>query len=521
MTNIFDVIDLKTFNAFLQQDLDITSEIPKLLKHSIDIRNYELLELLANNLKGKGLSSEINNILHQAVESNDQKILEVLLKHELDLEITNEDEITPLYLATIRSYNSIVELLITHGAEVNVTDSNDVTLLHQAVLQNNSTIAKLLICKKTDLNPQDCYGFTPLHYAARKNLYQMAKLLAEEGADINTLDKALKTPLFLAINSPGEHVQVVALLCAIDAKIDLKDSRTSDYFNSNIDKLLEVGSINSSISMGLKILRACDSDTKSLSDYLAAELIKKIDSYAALLKSGHFINTFKSKDSEYIYRVLNKLYESSEDWEKLKNIFRDSKPKLYNSLKSLIHSTKIVKELDDKCLRQCIPQNGTLGPDIFEKMSATVKNLASLLVTQSFDDGDLLEIGEKSDGLGGRGRPTSINTKLRFSPNMLSIDIKPSFDTSALESKPLVSRLDCKKPKDLSPIGRKVRSHSPEPQTMKDFMFNTTSIVPDEHSTGTDEDLSKTLNIEDIIVQPHTSDNTIYNPDVPKLGNNT
>lgn len=206
-------------------------------------------------------------------------------------------------------------------------------------------------------------------------------------------------------------------LCAIDAKIDLKNPKILDYFNSNIDKLLEVGSINSSISMGLKILKACESDAKSLFDNLAAELIKKIDSYATLLKSGSFINTFKSKDFEYIHGVLNKLYEASEEWDKLKDIFRDSDPKLYNSLKLLLHSTKVVKELDDKCLHQCIPQIGILAPDTFEKMSATVKNLASMLTTQSFDDPTLLELGERSDSLDQRDRPNSINTKLRFIVN--------------------------------------------------------------------------------------------------------
>lgn len=217
MTNIFDAIklgDLQTINSLLlSKDLSVVSDIQELLKHAIDVRNYDSLDLLVHNLKDKGLSSEINRILHQAVESSDEKIVEVLLKHDLDLEIINDNEITPLYLATMRDDNSIVELLINHGAKVDITNSEDVTPLHHSVLQNNSKIAKLLIDKEADLNPQDCYGLTPLHYAAKRNLYQMAKLLAEEGADINTPDKALKTPLFLAINSPGDHFQVVAFMC--------------------------------------------------------------------------------------------------------------------------------------------------------------------------------------------------------------------------------------------------------------------------------------------------------------------
>jgi len=532
MRNIFNAIessDIETINSLITEKDFMNfknDDGQNPLEYAIKLQNYDVIDLLANHL-----NNQINQVLHKAIESNDKRIVEVFLKNGVDLEINDSNGITPLYLAVKKGYSTIAELLIHEGANVNITNSDEVSLLHQAVLRNDGKIVKLIMDKHDDFNPQDCYGLTPLHYAAKNNLPYMAKLLAEKGADINALNKALKTPLFLAINSPGDHFQVVALLCAIDAKIDLKDPKILDYFTDHIDKLLEIGSVNSSITMSLKILKACDNDTKALYDNLSAKLIKKIDNYATLLKSGYFIDVLESKNPEYISEVLNKLYQSSEEWEKIKNIFTDSDPRLHYSLKSLIHSTKIVKEIDTTFFQEFMKKDisDTLKKTMVDSMSATVKNLAALLTSQSFEDSGFLELGETTSIFSETHRPTSINTKLSFKSNMLSIDTS----VSDLESRSLVSRLDCTTPEDLSPLGRKVRASSPAhfanrlkfnigsivspkyDEVLDDAFFNTLSPA----DLAVDDELSKTLNITKILAQTDDLEPEIQ--DIEPLGDST
>lgn len=104
---------------------------------------------------------------------------------EVNLKPNEYGNQSPLFLATTKQNQKIVELLLKHKANPNISNNYGLTPLHNAISLANEMIAELLIKNGADVNAKDRNGWTPLHYCAFKNLVSIAKLLIEKGADLN------------------------------------------------------------------------------------------------------------------------------------------------------------------------------------------------------------------------------------------------------------------------------------------------------------------------------------------------
>jgi cytohesin len=179
--------------------------------------------------------------LHFTVEKNWKEETEVLIARGADVNATDMDGRTPLYMAAgtafyyqadICKQSEVVELLIAHGANVNIKDKRGVTPLLCAALCNKS-VTELLIAHGADVNARDEAGQTPLYMAARvatltvfiestelSKQKELMELLILHGAEVNVRCDQGRTPLHGAVYSSA----LTELLIAHGAEVNVRDN---------------------------------------------------------------------------------------------------------------------------------------------------------------------------------------------------------------------------------------------------------------------------------------------------------
>ncbi|XP_023316668.1 serine/threonine-protein phosphatase 6 regulatory ankyrin repeat subunit A-like [Trichogramma pretiosum] len=144
---------------------------------------------------------------HIACEFGCEEVVQRFLElgQDPNLVAANASVDPPLHTALKSANANVIELLLKHKADLNLTNGNGSTALH-------------LICEKYDdfaevflriidesnqtlrVNVGDRAGETPLHVALRHNNAKAAKLLLRRGVDLNRTNNEIETPLHLICN---------------------------------------------------------------------------------------------------------------------------------------------------------------------------------------------------------------------------------------------------------------------------------------------------------------------------------
>ncbi|XP_073518278.1 ankyrin repeat domain-containing protein 49 isoform X1 [Phyllobates terribilis] len=103
-----------------------------------------------------------------------------------------------LFAAENNRLATIQRILSVSPDLVNVTDEDDYTPLHRASYNGHLSIVRELIAKDANLCAVTLDGWTPLHSACKWNNPAVASFLLQHGADINAQTKGSLTPLHLA-----------------------------------------------------------------------------------------------------------------------------------------------------------------------------------------------------------------------------------------------------------------------------------------------------------------------------------
>jgi ankyrin repeat protein/L-ascorbate metabolism protein UlaG (beta-lactamase superfamily) len=148
--------------------------------------------------------------LIDAIEKNNKKIVELLLKNNAKLPEEKEIMNQVLHSAILYGYQDIAEKLIKNGASLSSIDKNGRSLLHDAVIGYNLKWIDLLIAKPLGINQLDSFNRTPLHYSVEQGQLDITKLIVKEGAEINCIDCTNRKPLNIAQDLG--HVQIADFL---------------------------------------------------------------------------------------------------------------------------------------------------------------------------------------------------------------------------------------------------------------------------------------------------------------------
>lgn len=112
--------------------------------------------------------------------------LQLLKDENLDIDVYDGGKWTALMYAIKNRHFKVVEALLKHGAEPNVSSKYGITSVCCAVLWGNIKILKILLEYGADVNKgSENKYMTPLMYASVCGKYKTVKLLLEYGADVN------------------------------------------------------------------------------------------------------------------------------------------------------------------------------------------------------------------------------------------------------------------------------------------------------------------------------------------------
>lgn len=165
--------------------------------------------------------------IFEVVTRNDINLLKKLIKHNADINVTDNNGMSLLHLV---SDTEIANLLIKQGININATNNAGSTPIHWAVSKKNYSLVRLLLEYGAEINQADINGNTPLHLGAITDPY-MIRLLLQGGADISRLNKKLLTPLQVAWNE-GFSNNVQYLNTSFAKTIKFTDLVTPKLINS-------------------------------------------------------------------------------------------------------------------------------------------------------------------------------------------------------------------------------------------------------------------------------------------------
>ena len=120
--------------------------------------------------------------IHQLASNGDAAgVAAELALHPNELNLPEDNGITPLHLAAENCHSNVVALLLNKGAKINVQATDKATPLHLAAQENCADVVTLLLARKANVNARDNLGRTPLKRAEEWHQDSMVQLLRQHG----------------------------------------------------------------------------------------------------------------------------------------------------------------------------------------------------------------------------------------------------------------------------------------------------------------------------------------------------
>lgn len=128
-------------------------------------------------------------------------LVELLIKKGANIEASNIDKCTSLFMATLKNHYEVVNILINNGANANVSAYNiRRPVLMEAILNDNIKIFEILIDNGANINASDNRGQTALMCAVLLTRLNYVKLLLDKNVNVSAIDCDNKSALNHAYN---------------------------------------------------------------------------------------------------------------------------------------------------------------------------------------------------------------------------------------------------------------------------------------------------------------------------------
>lgn len=113
-----------------------------------------------------------------------EEIQKLVIEYGADPNIQHKNS-TPLCEASRNGYDKIVEFLLTEGADIDKSDGNMCSALYLAASHGHLKTVKNLVEHGANVNMINRHGYTPLLSSVENSYIEIAKYLISQGADVN------------------------------------------------------------------------------------------------------------------------------------------------------------------------------------------------------------------------------------------------------------------------------------------------------------------------------------------------
>lgn len=126
-------------------------------------------------------------------------IVTELILNGYNVNIKDNDWLTPLHWACLGGHSNVVDILLQNGADINRRDKSWRTPLHCASI-NFKSDCFLKVSNKlfNNYSSADRQGWTPLHHACYHGSIEVAKIIIKDKQFLNVCDRKDRRPIHLA-----------------------------------------------------------------------------------------------------------------------------------------------------------------------------------------------------------------------------------------------------------------------------------------------------------------------------------
>jgi len=134
-----------------------------------------------------------------------------------DLNISDSEGQTPLWIALLTKQFELATLLIEGDADMNTLDEEHLSLLHRLIMRKDIDASLFLLNSGADIDTRTKENMTPLQMAIHLQLKPIVAALCRRGADVSSCDEYGNTPLLIALKS--QQTDIAATL--VDHGVDV------------------------------------------------------------------------------------------------------------------------------------------------------------------------------------------------------------------------------------------------------------------------------------------------------------
>ena len=202
--------------------------------------NYEFVFRLmsSSTVEINAIDNHNRNCLFYAIDSGNEKIVDLLLERNVQIKLRDQAGDTPLHLAVRHATNAhrLTASLLKQSDGKDLINEPALDGMKPILLAANfkqADVVHLLIKNGADLTAVDIEHHNALHIACRSGCMKSAFYLIEFGGlDVNELDCYRQTPIFYAY--PTNDYVLVEYLISCGAQIDLRDTQNYLPFHMGI-----------------------------------------------------------------------------------------------------------------------------------------------------------------------------------------------------------------------------------------------------------------------------------------------
>lgn len=154
------------------------------------------------------------HVVAGSVFSKRKQVLDILIRKGASLDVKNKELLTPLHIATEKSYYDVMDCLLKSGANVNAVDGLGQTCLHIAAREDDVQAVRLLLSHSVDVAITSLQGYTAAQLAKENVL----KILKDPTSDTIELESQL-----LEASKSGDLVAVKRIISLNPRIVNCRD----------------------------------------------------------------------------------------------------------------------------------------------------------------------------------------------------------------------------------------------------------------------------------------------------------